>query len=143
MIPSIIVSKIAYLYAASHIVLVRVFSWLYFMEIASTNGSCWVVELLICGQYATVDVLIDKVVWNHHYANDALICQTKYLLTVAYISCDNIKHIPVVFTGRCYASTVLAIGLCLCLCLSVTSRSSTKTAKQRSHKQHHTIAQGL
>jgi len=31
------------------------------MEIASTNGSCWVVELLICGQYATVDVLIDKV----------------------------------------------------------------------------------
>jgi len=32
------------------------------MEIASTNGSCWVVELLICGQYATVDVLIDKVV---------------------------------------------------------------------------------
>ena len=112
MIPSIIVSKIAYLYAASHIVLVRVFSWLYFMEIASTNGSCWVVELLICGQYATVDVLIDKVVWNHHYANDALICQAKYLLTVAYI--------PLVFTARCYASMVLAMGLCLYLsvCLS-------------------------
>jgi len=55
------------------------------MEIASTNGSCWAVELLICGQYATVDVLIDKVVWNHHYANDALICQAKYLLTVATI----------------------------------------------------------
>jgi len=36
-----------------------------------------------------------------------------------------------VFTARCYASAVLAMGLCLCVCLSVTSRSSTKTAKQR------------
>jgi len=33
------------------------------------------------------------------------------------------------FTAWCYASAVLAMGLCLCL--SVTSRSSTKTAKQR------------
>ena len=43
----------------------------------------------------------------------------------------------VVFTARCYASAVLAVGLCLCLslcvclCLSVTSRRSTKTAKRR------------
>ena len=40
-----------------------------------------------------------------------------------------------VFTARCYASVVLAMGLCpsvrLCLCLSVTSRCSTKTAKRR------------
>jgi len=39
------------------------------------------------------------------------------------------------FTARCYASVVLAVGLCMCLsvcvCLSVTSRSSTKTAKRR------------
>ena len=45
------------------------------------------------------------------------------------------------FTARCYASAVLAMGLCLsvcvcqyaCLsvCLSVTSRISTKTAKHR------------
>ena len=37
------------------------------------------------------------------------------------------------FTARCYASAVLAMGLCPCLCLSVsvTSRSSTKTAKRR------------
>jgi len=34
-----------------------------------------------------------------------------------------------VFTARCYAPAVLAMGLCLCL--SVTSRSSTKTAKRR------------
>jgi len=33
------------------------------------------------------------------------------------------------FTARCYASAVLAMGLCLCL--SVTSRSSTITAKRR------------
>jgi len=40
-----------------------------------------------------------------------------------------------IFTARCYASAVLAMGLCLCLCLclcpSVTSRCSTKTAKHR------------
>ena len=38
-----------------------------------------------------------------------------------------------VFTARCYASAVLAMGLCLCpcLCLSLTSQSSTKTAKRR------------
>ena len=40
-----------------------------------------------------------------------------------------------VFTARCYASAVLAMGLCLSVCLSVsvsvTSRSSTKTARRR------------
>jgi len=48
-----------------------------------------------------------------------------------------ICYVLQVFTARCYASAVLAMGLCLCLsvciCLSVsvTSRSSTKTAKHR------------
>ena len=41
----------------------------------------------------------------------------------------------VVFTARCYASAVLAMGLCLSVrvrvCPSVTSRSSTETAKRR------------
>ena len=38
-----------------------------------------------------------------------------------------------IFTARCYASAVLAMGLCppVCPCPSVTSRSSTKTAKHR------------
>ena len=40
-----------------------------------------------------------------------------------------------VFTARCYASAVLAMGRCPCLCLSVsvsvTSRCFTKTAKRR------------
>ena len=42
-----------------------------------------------------------------------------------------------VVTARCYASAVLAMGLCpsvcvcLSVCLSVTSRCSTKTAKRR------------
>jgi len=37
------------------------------------------------------------------------------------------------FIARCYASAVLAMGLCLCLSMSVsvTSRCSTKTAKRR------------
>jgi len=34
-----------------------------------------------------------------------------------------------VFTARCYASVVLAMGLCLSV--SVTSRSTTETAKRR------------
>jgi len=45
----------------------------------------------------------------------------------------------IVFTARCYASAVLAIGLCPSVCVSVsvsvsvsdTSRCSTKTAKRR------------
>ena len=39
----------------------------------------------------------------------------------------------VVFTARCYASAVLAVGLCtsVCLCPSVTSRCSTNSAKHR------------
>ena len=38
-----------------------------------------------------------------------------------------------IFTARCYASAVLAMGLCLSVSvsLSVTSRSSTKTTKRR------------
>jgi len=36
-----------------------------------------------------------------------------------------------VFTARCYASAVLAMGLCLSVSVSVTSQSSTKTAKHR------------
>ena len=40
-----------------------------------------------------------------------------------------------IFTARCYASAVLAMGLCLSVHLSlrpsVTSRCSTKTAKRR------------
>ena len=37
------------------------------------------------------------------------------------------------FTARCYASAVLAMGLCpsVSVCLSITSRCSTKTAKRR------------
>jgi len=38
-----------------------------------------------------------------------------------------------VFTARCYAFAVLAVGLCpsISVCLSVTSRCTTKTAKRR------------
>ena len=41
------------------------------------------------------------------------------------------SKIQTVFTGRCYASAVLAMALCLSLCSSVTSRCSTKTATHR------------
>jgi len=49
-----------------------------------------------------------------------------------------------VITARCYASAVLAMGLCLsvCLCLSQVG-DLLKQLNRGSHKQHHTIAQGL
>jgi len=54
-----------------------------------------------------------------------------WFLHYIYIVCLFISHASpfILFTAQCYASTVLAMGLCLCL--SVTSRSSTKTAKHR------------
>ena len=66
---------------------------------------------------------------------------TCYKLTPTKLSNNFNKYWPIsiIFTARCYASAVLAMGLCLCLCLSVsvcvclsvTSRSCTKTAKRR------------
>ena len=51
-----------------------------------------------------------------------------------------------VFTARCYASAVLAMGLCLsvCLCLCL-SQVGVLLKRQNlgSHKQHHTIPQGV
>ena len=35
-----------------------------------------------------------------------------------------------IFTARCYASAIQAMGLCLSVCLSVTSRSSIETAER-------------
>ena len=54
----------------------------------------------------------------------------------------------ILFTARCYASAVLAMGLCLsvCVCLSVCLSHvgvPLKRLNVGSHKQHHTIAQGL
>ena len=49
-------------------------------------------------------------------------------------------------TARCYASPVLAMALCLSVRLSVClsqSRCCTKRLNVGSHKQHHTIAQGV
>jgi len=45
-----------------------------------------------------------------------------------------------IFTARCYAYAVLAVGRCLCL-----SQVGVllKWLNVGSHKQHHTIAQGL
>jgi len=52
----------------------------------------------------------------------------------------------IIFTERCYASAVLAIGLCLCLsvrlCLSQVG-VLLKRQNVGSHKQHLTIPQGL
>ena len=49
-----------------------------------------------------------------------------------------------IFTARCYASAVLAMGLRLsvCLCLSQV-RVLLKRQNVGSHKQYHTIPQGL
>ena len=58
-----------------------------------------------------------------------------------------IAQLRLIFTTRCYASAVLATALCLSVCLSVCRPSQAgvllKRQNIRSHKQHHTIPQGL
>jgi len=59
---------------------------------------------------------------------------------------SGILSIPFVFTARCYASAVLPMGLCLSVCLSASLSQVGVLLKQLnvgSHKQHHTITQGL
>jgi len=54
--------------------------------------------------------------------------------------------VGLVFTARCYASAVLAMALCLSVRPSVCPSQVGVLRKRRnvgSHKQHHTIAQGL
>ena len=48
----------------------------------------------------------------------------------------------ILFTARCYASAVLPMGLCLSVCLSQVG-VLLKRLNVGSHKQHHTIVQGL
>ena len=53
-----------------------------------------------------------------------------------------------IFTARCHASAVLAMGLCLSVSVCPSVRLSQvgvllKRLNRGSHKQHHTIAQGL
>ena len=50
------------------------------------------------------------------------------------------------FTARCYASAVLAMGLCPSVSVSVCLSQAGVLLKRQdvgSHKQHHTIPQGL
>jgi len=72
--------------------------------------------------------------------------------TAKHLCCDGLLHYKFftqfagerIFTARCYATAVLAMGLCLsvCVCLSQV-RVLLKRLNVGSHKQHHTIAQGL
>ena len=54
------------------------------------------------------------------------------------------SDVDCIFTARCYASAVLAMGLCLSVCVCLPQVGVLpKWLNRRSHKQHHTIAQGL
>jgi len=72
------------------------------------------------------------------------------LLSMAMFSSEHnaVRCVLLVFTARCYASAVLAMGLCLsvrlsvCLCLSQVG-VLLKRLNVGSQKQQHTIAQGL
>ena len=60
----------------------------------------------------------------------------RYLFSTGFAAIFRMNlHIDLLFTARCYASTVLAMALCPPVCpsvrLSITSRSSIKTAKRR------------
>ena len=68
----------------------------------------------------------DNSQWQLHQLGRMQICIS--------LQADNRASTPtLIFTARCYASAVLAMGLCLSVSVfvSVTSRCSTKTAKRR------------
>ena len=70
---------------------------------------------------------------NRYHENARKSYEYHYYITTSTIIIIIIIIITTIFTARCYASAVLAMGLCLFVCLSVcpsvTSRSSTKTAE--------------
>jgi len=59
------------------------------------------------------------------------------------VNCNPLTPFDLLKICRATCNMVGRPCVCLCLCLSVTNRSSTKTAKRRITKQHHTIAQGV
>jgi len=72
-------------------------------------------------------------------------------LSLLIMTTSNVHHIiidhqklPIIFTERCYASAVLAMGLCVCpsVCLSQVG-VLLKRLNGGSHKQHRTIPQKL
>jgi len=75
-----------------------------------------------------------------------------YARILTYETLSYVNHIVAkqarqnVFTARCYASAVLAMGLCpsvsVCVCLSQAG-VLLKRLNVGSHKQHHTIPQEL
>ena len=59
---------------------------------------------------------------------------------------EDTRETTFLFTARCYASAILAMGLCLSVCLSVCPSQVgvlLKGLNVGSHKQNHTIAQGI
>ena len=80
---------------------------------------------------------------NHHLIdfclsyNSAKNCRNRWM-NVRVVACQ----VSVVFTARCYASAVLAMALCPSVRLSQVG-VLLKRLNVGSHKQHHTIAQGL
>jgi len=73
----------------------------------------------------------------------------KYLLPISFpVNAFGVLISGRFFSARCYASAVLAVGLCPCPCPSVSVCPSQvgvllKQLNVGSHKQHHTIARGV
>ena len=83
-----------------------------------------------------------------NYPDVTLKCTKSHLYHVVFISTCNVFFI--IFTTRCYASSVLAMALCpsvrLSVCPSVCPSHVGVLIKRLnvgSHKQHRTIAQGF
>jgi len=106
---------------------------------------------------ATVDILTDWLtVWLFHSLTTLLGYIDRLAASVTLCVCPLSKITshkqPVadcgllVFTARCYASAVLAMALCPSVCLSVCPSQVGVLLKRLnigSHKQHHTIPQGV
>ena len=77
-------------------------------------------------------------------------CCLTILCASSFLFFTHVLVFILLFTARCYASAVLAMGPCLCQCLSVCPSVCLsqvgvllKRLNGKSHKQHHTIVQGL
>jgi len=77
--------------------------------------------------------LVQFVCCEHGFTVDRLVVTSKqpriFDCRIGVVS--KLDRRRLVFTARCYASAVLAMGLCPSVSVSVTSRCSTKTAKRR------------
>ena len=97
-------------------------------ETVSGSSISWAIcKSAPCSRQTTTPASHHSVIYRPDAIPAAQPTASKHWRQLSYNYMEKKSHTTLVFTARCYASMVRAMGLCL----SVTSRSSTKTAKRR------------